>query len=252
MRCFVAEAFSGPVVETVLGQRDLLVCDFFQLAVSGKELADESVHVFVATDAIITEGSDIGTIHKVCANPDCPIHHARKQKPATDATFKAEQEKRHREEAIAQATGLRVLKATCDAVPVRLMKRDLLFVAERLAAVLDEHRLAIIFRLHGIGKANGNADAPAKLLASFLHKADENTIGRVLVAITVLQSAHSPNESAKALREAAEFYKVDVTAITSKVKQEFAAKDKAQATRKATGKANPTQPQSTAKKAKAA
>ncbi|MGD0942126.1 MAG: ParB/RepB/Spo0J family partition protein [Terracidiphilus sp.] len=186
-----------------------------------------------ATDAIITEGSDIGTIHKVCANPDCPIHHASKQRPATDAAFKAEQEKRRREEAIAQATGLRVLKATSDAVPVRLMKRDLLFVSERLAAALDERRLAILLRIHGIGKTNGNAEAPAKLLASFLRKADESTLGRVLVAITILQSAHSSNESAKALREAAEFYKVDVAAITSKVKQEFAAKDRAKTTKKA-------------------
>jgi ParB family chromosome partitioning protein len=206
-----------------------------------------------ATDAIITEGSDIGTIHKVCANPDCPIHHASKQRPAIDAAFKAEQEKRRREEAIAQATGLRVLKATSDAVPVRLMKRDLLFIAEHLAAALDERRLAIIFRLHGIGKASGAGDAPAKLLASFLRKADESTIGRVLVAITVLQTAHSSNESAKALREAAEFYKVDVAAITAKVKEEFAAKEKAQATGKAPGKAKPSQSRTTAtKKAKAA
>jgi ParB family chromosome partitioning protein len=205
-----------------------------------------------ATEAIITEGSDIGTIHKVCANPDCPIHHATKQRPATDATFKAEQEKRRREEAIAQATGLRVLKAASDAVPVRLMKRDLLFIAEHLAAALDERRLAIIFRLHGIGKASGGAgDAPAKLLASFLRKADESTLGRVLVAITVLQSAHSPNESAKALREAAEFYKVDVAAITVKVKEEFTAKEKTQAARKVAGKAKPNQPHA-AKKAKAA
>jgi ParB family chromosome partitioning protein len=131
------------------------------------------------------------------------------------------------------------------------MKRDLLFVTERLAAALDERRLAIIFRLHGIGKANGAAEAPAKMLASFLRKADESTIGRVLVAITVLQSAHSPNESAKALREAAEFYKVDVATITAKVKQEFAAKEKTQAARKVEGKAKPSQPHA-AKKAKAA
>jgi ParB family chromosome partitioning protein len=56
------------------------------------------------------------------------------------------------------------------------------------------------------------------------------------VAITVLQSAHSPNESAKALREAAEFYKVDVAAITVKVKQEFAAKEKAKTAKKAAPK----------------
>jgi ParB family chromosome partitioning protein len=206
-----------------------------------------------AADAIITEGSDIGTIHKVCANPDCPIHHASKQRPATDAAFKAEQEKRRREEVIAQATGLRVLKATSDAVPVRLMKRDLLFVTERLAAVLDERRLAIIFRLHSVSKGNGAGDAPAKLLASFLRKADESTLGRVLVAITILQSTHSSNESAKALRETAEFYKVDVAAITAKVKQEFTAKEKAQATRKEATKAKLNQPRTTAtKKAKAA
>jgi ParB family chromosome partitioning protein len=204
-----------------------------------------------ATDAIITEGSDIGTIHKVCANPDCPIHHARKQRPATDAEFKAEQEKRRRDEAIAQATGLRVLKATSDAVPVRLMKRDLLFVTERLAAALDERRLAIIFRLHGIGKASGAGDVPAKLLASFLRKADESTLGRVLVAITVLQTAHSPNESSKALREAAEFYKVDVAAITTKVRQEFAAKEKTKTEKKATPKPPTKAPSKAIKKAAA-
>ena len=205
------------------------------------------------TEAIVTEGTEKGELRTICANSECAIHHARKQKPATDATFKAEQEKRRREEAIAQATGLRVLKATSDAVPVRLMKRDLLFVTERLAAVLDERRLAVIFRLHGIGKANGAGDTPAKLLTSFLRKADESTIGRVLVAITLLQSAHSPNESAQALREAAEFYKVDVAAITAKVKQEFAVKEKAQAARKATDKAKPSQSRTVAaKKAKAA
>jgi len=132
------------------------------------------------------------------------------------------------------------------------MKRDLLFVTERLAAALDERRLAIIFRLHGIGKANGNGEAPAKLLASFLRKADESTLGRVLVAITILQSAHSSNESAKALREAAEFYKVDVAAITAKVKEEFKAKEKTQTARKATGTAKPAQPRTAVKKAKAA
>jgi ParB family chromosome partitioning protein len=132
------------------------------------------------------------------------------------------------------------------------MKRDLLFVTEHLAAALDERRLAIIFRIHGIGKASEAGEAPVKLLASFLRKADESTIGRVLVAITVLQAAHSPNESAKALREAAEFYKVDVAAITAKVKEEFVAKEKAQATRKATDKAKPNQQRRAAKKAKAA
>jgi ParB family chromosome partitioning protein len=84
-----------------------------------------------------------------------------KSELAMDTTLKAEQEKRRREEAHSHATGLRVLKATSDAVPVRLMKHDLLSITERLAAVLGERRLAIIFRLQGIGKANSEGEEPA-------------------------------------------------------------------------------------------
>jgi ParB family chromosome partitioning protein len=51
---------------------------------------------------------------------------------------------------MANATGIRILEAVSAAVPVRLMKRDLLFVVERLAYLLDENRLAVVARQHGI------------------------------------------------------------------------------------------------------
>ncbi len=54
------------------------------------------------TEAIVIEGKEKGEIRTICANPECAIHHARKQKTATDTAFKAEQEKRRREEAIAR------------------------------------------------------------------------------------------------------------------------------------------------------
>jgi ParB family transcriptional regulator, chromosome partitioning protein len=38
------------------------------------------------TDAIITEGSDIGTVHKVCANPACPVHHPKPKGAAAART----------------------------------------------------------------------------------------------------------------------------------------------------------------------
>src|SRR5271156_7127510 len=84
------------------------------------------------TEAIIAEGSDVGTVQKVCANPTCPIHHPKAHNPRNDEKQKAEQEKQRIEAALANTTGLRVLAAIGAAVPVRLMKRDLLFVAERL------------------------------------------------------------------------------------------------------------------------
>ncbi len=81
-----------------------------------------------------------------------------------------------------------------------------------------------------------HTEAPAKPLSALLRKADESTLGRLLVEFAVLQAAASPNESGKILRDAAEFYKVDVGAITTKVKHEFAAKDKAKAAKTATPK----------------
>jgi ParB family chromosome partitioning protein len=75
------------------------------------------------TEAIVTEGSEKAELRRVCANPDCPVHHARRQPNTADAVIKAKQEKRRREEVMEQTTGLRVLSAIIDAVPVRLMKR---------------------------------------------------------------------------------------------------------------------------------
>jgi ParB family chromosome partitioning protein len=185
------------------------------------------------TEAIVADGTEKGEIRKVCANPDCPVHHPKRQNQRNhaDAAFKAEQEKRRREEAIAQTTGMRVLKAIGDAVPVRLMKRDLLFLAERLTPMLDERRLSVLIRQHGISKPKDEA-APAKLLGAFLPKAEESKLGRILVETAILLSMHNQTDAAKILRDAAHVYKVDVDAISATVKQEFAAKEKGKATKK--------------------
>ena len=203
------------------------------------------------TDAIITEGSDVGTVHKVCANPACPVHHAKKttRASANDAQGKAEQEKRRREEAIANATGLRALSAIGAAVPVRLMKRDLLFVAERLANLLDENRCAILAKQHGIKKAK-DSDAIDKLFAAFLRRADEGTLGRAVVEAVVLLAASRSN-APQVLRDAATAYKVDTEAIAAKVKQEFAANEKARMEKRASPKQTARAPGKPARKAAA-
>lgn len=78
--------------------------------------------------------------------------------------LKTQQDKERRETAIASATGISVLSAIA-AVPVRLMKRDLLFVAELLTSLLDENRLAVVARQHGIKKAK-HRNSIEKLLAA--------------------------------------------------------------------------------------
>jgi len=46
-----------------------------------------------------------------------------------------------------------MLGSIVEAVPVRLMKRDLLFVVERLAGNAGRAPFAIVLRQHGIGNA---------------------------------------------------------------------------------------------------
>lgn len=83
------------------------------------------------------------------------------------------------------------------------MKCYLLFVGERFVATLDERRLTIVLRQHGIGKPNDSADTQAKLFAAFLGNIDESVLGRIMVTVAIQQAAQAPNESSKALKAAA-------------------------------------------------
>jgi ParB family chromosome partitioning protein len=91
-------------------------------------------------------------------------------------------------------------------------------------------------------------------MSANIRKAEEGELGRLLVETVILHSARTQSETAKALKDAAEHYKVDTDAIAQKVKAEFAAKEKAQAAKKTAVKAQPKPAsRSTAvKKAKAA
>lgn len=193
-------------------------------------------------EAIVTQGTEKGELRKVCANPDCSIHHPKKQQSRADANFKAEQEKRRKEEALANATGIRVLNAIIASVPVRPMKRDLLFIAEGLLSLLDERKLAVVARNRGIKAKEG--ESSDKLMAVFLRKADEVALCRFMVESVILLALRSQSDGGKALRAAAQTYKVDADAIALKVKQEFTAKEKA----KREGKVQPKPVNANAKK----
>jgi|GEM_PF-258011 len=180
------------------------------------------------TEAIVTEGSDLGTIHKVCANPSCSVHHPKQPASRNDERWKVEQEKQRKEQAIVNTIGLRVLSAIGAAVPVRLLKRDLLFALERLVFVMEESRVEMLARQHGIRQKRDDGGM-AKTFAAFLRRADEGTLSRLLVEASILLAASRGNPSS-VLKDAASAYKVDTDAIAANVKQEFTAKEKARNT----------------------
>jgi ParB family chromosome partitioning protein len=191
-----------------------------------------------ATEAIITEGSDVGTIQKVCANPACPVHHPKQAASRNDEKWKAEQERQRKEQAISNATGLRVLAAVSAAVPVRLMKRDLLFIVEKLINLMDGNHLEMLARQHGI-RQNRDGGGIGKTLIAYIRRADEGILSRLLVQTALLLAASRGNPSS-VLKDAATAYKVDTDAVASKVKQEFAAKEKARKTAQPASKAAKT------------
>jgi ParB family chromosome partitioning protein len=105
------------------------------------------------------------------------------------------------------------------------MKRDLLFIVEQMLPLLDDKRLEMVARNRGIKAKEGQS--AAKLLTVFVRKAEESDIGKLIVETVILLSARTQTDGGKVLRAAAQAYKVDTVAIALKVKQEFAAKEKA-------------------------
>jgi ParB family chromosome partitioning protein len=105
------------------------------------------------------------------------------------------------------------------------LKRDLLFLIERLVSVLDESRIETLARQHGIRQKRDDGGV-TKTLTAYLRRAEEGALSRLLVQATILLAASRQNGT-NVLRDAATAYKVDTDAIASKVKQEFAAKARA-------------------------
>jgi ParB family chromosome partitioning protein len=67
---------------------------------------------------------------------------------------------------------------------------------------------------------------------AFVRKAEESDIGKLIVETAILLSARTQPDGGKVLRVAAQTYKVDTDAVALKVKQEFAAKEKARSEKK--------------------
>jgi ParB family transcriptional regulator, chromosome partitioning protein len=108
------------------------------------------------------------------------------------------------------------------------LKRDLLFILEKLVSVMDENRVEMLARQHGIRQKRDDGGI-GKTLTAFIRRADEGTLSRLLVEASILLAVSRGNPTA-ILKESATAYKVDTEAIAAKVRQELAAKEKAKKT----------------------
>ena len=109
----------------------------------------------------------------------------------------------------------------------------------------------MVARQHGIKKAK-DSDSIGKLFTAYLRRAEESALGGLLVEITILTRPRGRRTAARFSVMPHQAYKVDTDAIGLKVKQEFAAKEKARLTAKPPTKAVAKAQPKPAKKAKAA
>src|SRR5262249_51379861 len=86
----------------------------------------------------------------------------------------------------------------------------------------------MLARQHGIRQKRDDGGV-RKTFTTFVNRAGEGTLSRLLVEASILLAASRGNPTT-VLKEAATTYKVDTDAITTKVKQECAAIEKAKKT----------------------
>jgi ParB family chromosome partitioning protein len=84
------------------------------------------------------------------------------------------------------------------------MKRDLLSVIERLLFLMDENRVEMLARQHGIRQKRDDGGVK-KTFATYDGRADEGTLSRLVVEASILLAASRGNPTV-ILKEAAAAY----------------------------------------------
>jgi hypothetical protein len=92
-------------------------------------------------EAIVMDGGRRGQTVKVCADPNCRVHHPSTPSPQQVARQRAEERKRIEKEKLAITVRHRVLATILQRVSAPLKKADLLTVAHYLISRLSYHQI---------------------------------------------------------------------------------------------------------------
>ena len=176
------------------------------------------------TEAIVMDGGNRGQTVKVCADPACRVHHANTPSPQQVERERAEERKRIEKEKLAITTRHRVLATILQRVSAPLKKADLLTVAHYLIDHLPHSQVPILTKRHKL-ETEKASKTPQEFLAKQLGSYDEAELCRILLEISLLDSAYQRSGTLEDfLTDAARRYRVDVEKLQKAVAAEFAAK----------------------------
>ncbi len=182
------------------------------------------------------DGGKRGQIVKVCADLSCLVHHPDTPSPQQIERQRAEERKRIEKDKLAITTRHRILAAVLERVSEPLKKGDLLTVAHYLIGHLAHSQVPILAKRHKI-ETDKKPNSPQELLAKRVTTYDEAALCRILVEISLLDSAYQrAGTSEDVLIGAAKRYRVDADKLRDKVAAEFATKRTKQSKSKAAAK----------------
>jgi ParB family chromosome partitioning protein len=186
-------------------------------------------------EAIVMDGGKRGQVVKVCADPACRIHHPNTPSPQQVERERAVERKRIEKEKLVITTRHRVLATILQRVSAPLKKADLLAVADYLIGHLSYSQVPALAKRH---KVEAKKDSPSaqELLAKQVGTYDESELCKLLLEITLLDSAYQRSTASRddVLLDAAKRYRVDAEKLQKAVAKEFAAKQDKKTKGKAT------------------
>ncbi len=161
-------------------------------------------------DAIVMDGGNRGQVVKVCADPDCRVHHGDRPSPQQLERDRAQERKRIEKENIAITARHRILAAILERVSVPLKKADLLTIAQHVLASVPYNRLPLLAKRHKL-EIDKSIASPAELLAKHVLRYDERDLSRLLLEISLLEFAYrrGGDPDSDVLLSTAKRYRID-------------------------------------------
>jgi ParB family transcriptional regulator, chromosome partitioning protein len=176
------------------------------------------------TEAIVMDGGKRGQVVKVCADPACRVHHPNTLSPEQVARERTEERRRIEKTKLEIITRHRALAAVLERVSAPLKKADLLTVVHHVIGQLPYNQVPTLGKRHKVEEGK-STKTPQELLAKRVSTYDEAALCRILLEISLLDSAYMRSgASYDLLTDAAKRYRVDVEKLEKAVVAEFAAK----------------------------
>ena len=179
------------------------------------------------TEAIVMDGGRRGELVKVCADLTCRVHHPDTPSPQKVERQRAEERKRVEKDKLAITTRHRILATILERVSVPLKRGDLLTVAQHVLASVPHNRFPLIAKRHKL-EIDKSSTSPVELLLKHVSRYDESGLSRLLVEISLLESAYRSGGDVDGdiLLNTAKRYRIDAVKVQETVVQELAVRQK--------------------------